>query len=93
MSSRSKWDVLVGSDLQKHENKVVNLSSMDPPPTVSAGLRQERHTGFTTHGLLRVNFSCWEMRAGILAVLGVIAECVSRSTADMMSKCKAEERK
>ena len=32
MSNRSKWDVLVGSDLQKHENKVVNFSSMDPPP-------------------------------------------------------------
>lgn len=43
MSSRSKWDVLVGSDLQRHEDKVVNFSSMDPPPTVSAGLREERH--------------------------------------------------
>ena len=41
MSSRSKWDVLVGSDLQRHEDKVVNFSSMDPPPTVSAGLREE----------------------------------------------------
>ena len=51
MRSRSKWDVLVGSDLQKHENKVVTLSGMDPPPTVSAGLRQERrdlqHTGLS----------------------------------------------
>lgn len=40
---QKKRDVLVGSDLQKRENKVVNFSSMDPPPAVSAGLREGRH--------------------------------------------------
>lgn len=48
MSSRSKWDVLVGSDLQRHEDKVVNFSSMDPPPTVSAGLREETQMIYNT---------------------------------------------
>ena len=52
MSSRSKWDVLVGSDLQKHENKVVNFSSMDPPPNsfcwfLMRDIDDLQHTGFS----------------------------------------------
>ena len=30
MRSKSKWDVLVKCDLQKHENKAVNFSNVDP---------------------------------------------------------------